>query len=238
MSEFTAAGQQAIDAAAVRHGFSSEAVACMFRSVLRGHGRMAQFDHPEFGGPGQWMRGGMTMVSDMFNSTLKARVERLCDELAALTANEPSRVDAPASARSPVSFVVPGSGDGEWWPAQLGRADSTGAQNAVRYAYFAGIRRLAINAHGRVTIYDTQDHRITGVSQQQSGRGTITFSSQHGVVDVGALSVVSGAEHAQPQPDASPDIFATIEKLAELRGKGILSDAEFAAKKTELLSRL
>jgi uncharacterized repeat protein (TIGR03803 family) len=27
----------------------------------------AQFSHPEFGGSGQWMRGGMIMVSDMFN---------------------------------------------------------------------------------------------------------------------------------------------------------------------------
>jgi hypothetical protein len=34
------------------------------------------------------------------------------------------------------------------------------------------------------------------------------------------------------------DIFAVIEKLADLRAKGILSDEEFSAKKTELLSRL
>jgi hypothetical protein len=34
------------------------------------------------------------------------------------------------------------------------------------------------------------------------------------------------------------DIFVKIERLAELRGKGILSEEEFAAKKTELLSRL
>ena len=34
------------------------------------------------------------------------------------------------------------------------------------------------------------------------------------------------------------DAFATIEKLAQLHAKGILSDEEFAAKKAELLSRL
>ena len=34
------------------------------------------------------------------------------------------------------------------------------------------------------------------------------------------------------------DIFAKIERLADLRAKGILSGEEFAAKKTELLSRL
>jgi Short C-terminal domain len=33
-------------------------------------------------------------------------------------------------------------------------------------------------------------------------------------------------------------VFATIEKLAQLHAKGILSDEEFAAKKAELLSRL
>ena len=34
------------------------------------------------------------------------------------------------------------------------------------------------------------------------------------------------------------EIFSRIERLAELRQKGILTDEEFAAKKTELLARL
>lgn len=34
------------------------------------------------------------------------------------------------------------------------------------------------------------------------------------------------------------DIFAKIERLAELRQKGILSEQEFASKKSELMSRL
>ena len=34
------------------------------------------------------------------------------------------------------------------------------------------------------------------------------------------------------------DIFSSIERLAALRDKGIISEAEFAAKKTELLGRL
>ena len=37
---------------------------------------------------------------------------------------------------------------------------------------------------------------------------------------------------------SADDIFAKIERLAELRQKGILTDEEFAAKKTELLSRI
>jgi hypothetical protein len=34
------------------------------------------------------------------------------------------------------------------------------------------------------------------------------------------------------------DVFATIEKLAGLRAKGILTEDEFQAKKAELLARL
>jgi len=34
------------------------------------------------------------------------------------------------------------------------------------------------------------------------------------------------------------DVLATIEKLADLHGKGVLSDEEFTSKKADLLSRL
>ena len=48
---------------------------------------MAQFSHPDFSGSGQWMCGGMTMVSDMFNNQLKGRVNSLCAELSNLVVN-------------------------------------------------------------------------------------------------------------------------------------------------------
>jgi hypothetical protein len=64
MRKLTPAGQQLIEEVAQRHGFSTDAVMSMLESVIRGNGSMAQFNHPEFGGSGQWMRGGMTMVSD------------------------------------------------------------------------------------------------------------------------------------------------------------------------------
>jgi hypothetical protein len=245
---------------------------------------MAQFDHPELGGSVQWMRGGMTMVSDLFNHQLKARVDALCSELATLLAREPS-LTATATATSSQSqsqsqsphhhggsvslFVAPhkpekGSSAG-WWKADLGTPGSVGSQNDVRYAYFPSARRLAIEVHGRVTIYDTLDHQIGGFSQAQSHGASLSFSSQHGVVDVERLPVVSGDDAAQPAaqpaaPAATPaaatpaaaatpvatatppretgDVFATIEKLAALRDKGILTEEEFAAKKAELLGRL
>jgi hypothetical protein len=44
------------------------------------------------------------------------------------------------------------------------------------------------------------------------------------------------ASHAEPAQET--DIFAKIERLADLYKKGILSREEFATKKAELLSRL
>jgi putative oligomerization/nucleic acid binding protein len=283
MRNLSAAGQQAIEDVARRHGFGADAVASMLQSVVDGRGSMAQFSHPEFGGSGQWMRGGMIMVSDMFNNVLKGRIDGLCNELSALVANEPAAMrggsfqsqsqgdahqpdDAGGAQQQggsdpggPVSLFV--GSFGGWWPADLGRPESTGAQNNVRYAYFATPHRLAIEANGVVTIYDTLDHLIGGFGQQQSHGASLTFSSQHGLVDVASLPVVpvgGGAKPAaastqlpppmqQPSLNSRPaahdsdrdiGILATIEKLAGLRDKGILSDQEFAAKKAELLSRI
>jgi hypothetical protein len=163
-----------------------------------------------------------------------------------------------------VSLFVQGSGSGSWWPAELGHPSSTGAQNDLRYAYFPGLRRLVIQQGGATRVYDTGEHSIGGFSQQQSGDQSLTFTSQFGLVRVADLPVVSPAPHAAgappPMPASAPsapasaptstpaapapsatsgqDIFATIEKLAALRDKNILSEEEFSAKKAELLSRL
>ena len=233
-----------IDALAKKYGFTPQAVQSMLEAVRAGGGTMAQFDHPGFGGAGQWMRGGMTMVADMFSETLKSRVGALCAELAAYVANEPAPARAAAAAAA------------RWWPAELGAtATSAGAQNGMRYAYFAGTRRLAVDQDGRVTVYDTADHRIGGAAQQQSGRGTISFTSQHGPIDLAALRVVSNgaptrhepgtdepAPHATPSAHASVasrhDVLDVLERLAALHAKGVLDDSEFAEKKKELLARL
>jgi hypothetical protein len=274
MRQLSPAGQQVVSDLAQRHGFSRDAVLRMLEAMITGNGSMAQFNHPEFGGSGQWMRGGMIMVSDIFNNVLKGRIDGLCHDLSALVASQldllnpggfqsqtqghqPQRDGGPeqqdrSGPPGEVSLFILSAGSGDWWPAALGRPNSIGAQNGVRYAYFATARRLAIELNGRVTIYDTLDHQITGFSQQQSGGGSLTFSSQHGVVDVASLPVLptsSGAAQeprapmasssaAPPPPAHQVDIVATIEKLAELHRQGILSDEEFTAKKTELLNRL
>ena len=47
--------------------------------------------------------------------------------------------------------------------------------------------------NGQVTVYDTLNHSIGGVSQQQGGDTSLNFSSQFGTVSVGSLPIVSGA---------------------------------------------
>jgi hypothetical protein len=280
MMQLTPEGQQIINNLAQRYNFSSDAVCSLLQSVINGNGSMAQFSHPEFGGSGQWMRGGMIMLGDMFNNGLKNSVGGLCQELANLVANQPNLIQTGSfqsqnqgsqqqshfgggqqqpnatTGNAPVSLFVPppAGSSGNWWPAGLQFPNSTGAQNNVRYAYFASINRLAIDANGHVTLYDTLDHRIGGFSQQQSIGGSITFTSQYGVVDVNSLPVISidnnPVQQNQPapvyQPEASTnpslnpssDVFTAIEKLAVLWNQGLLTDAEYSTKKAELLSHL
>ena len=239
-----AADRDRIDKIARQTGFSAEAVAVMLRAVQAGNGGMAQFSHPEFGGAGQWMRGGMTMLGAMWDHALQGRVAALCEMLAALPAGQPGSGGA-------ASFQSQSGGDsGRWWPADLGTPSGTGAQDHTRYAYFAPSHRLVVDIGGRITVYDTRDHHIGGFSQQQGASGSTTFISQHGAIDVATLPIVSGAAAsgtrsaepvpASPQspPGADGDVFAAIEKLANLRAKGILSEGEFEAKKAELLARL
>src|SRR5262245_6822996 len=205
MWQLSSAGQQAIRDLAQRQGFSIDAVLSMLQSVINGRGSMAQFSHPEFGGSGQWMRGGMIMISDMFNNALKGRIDALCRELAALVADQPvilggsfqsqsqgSQQQGGSGPGGPVSLFVPpaDAGSGNWWQGDLGWPNRTGAQNGVRYAYFAQVRRLAIEIAGKITVYDTLDHQIGGFSQQQSHGGSLTFTSQHGLVDVATLPIV------------------------------------------------
>ena len=153
------------------------------------------------------------------------------------------------------SLFVPDPAD-HWWPRDLGQPSATGNQNNVRYAYFANNRRLAVETNGQVWVYDTMDHQIGGFSQQQGVGGSILFTSQYGTVNLSSLPVISinGQPPAQPQPAAAPtapttspdssgvapesDIFSAIERLGDLRAKGILTDEEFTQKKAELLGRL
>lgn len=180
MQKLTPDGENLVNNLASRYNISTDAVVHMLLAVNNGGGSMAQFNSPELGGSGQWMRGGMTMVGDMFNSGLRNTVDNLCSELS----------DAIASMQ--LFPVIPAgtAGSNQWWPADLGAPFSSGGQNNTRYAVFPG--RLAVELNGEVTVYDTLNHNIGGVSQQQGGNDSLTFSSQFGTISVNQLPIVSG----------------------------------------------
>ncbi|SNR40714.1 SHOCT domain-containing protein [Puniceibacterium sediminis] len=275
MSDLTEDGKKTVAELAIRHGISANAVTHMLRAVEAGQGTQAQFNHPEVGGMGQWSLGGMTMIGDMFNNGLKARVDSLCTELSGILRNQSpfasSQSQSSGERSGPGSSLFVQNTNG--WPAELGQPTSVGAQNNMRYAYFPSQRRLAIDMGGQMTVYDTGDHQIGGFSQAQSGGQSLSFNSQHGLVRISDLRIVTDTTAAAPvapssvptsqeavaiqpignAPEAAKaptdktlppleisddQIFSRIERLADLLGKGIINQAEFDAKKTELLARL
>src|SRR6516165_6069720 len=186
----------AIAEIAQRHGLSREAVLAMLFALRAGAGTMAQFDIPELGGSGQWMRGGMTMVGNMFDNALKARVDALCNELVQLLAT--TTVFPPSASHSLLDF-----GSNNWWPADLGVPSSVGGQNDVRYAFFPGTRRLAIQIGGVTRVFDTGEHHISGVQQQQGGGyGSVIFTSQLGAFGVSSLRDLGVQQAGQAHPAA------------------------------------
>jgi hypothetical protein len=315
MEKLTAAGLEVVNDLAQRYGFSQDAVLHMAFALLKGRGGMAQFNHPEFAGSGQWMNGGMMMLGDMFNHGLKARVDGLCQDLSTAISSQPDlfprgsfqsqsqsggaqqmlvggagqqqqssgggqqmQVSGGMAPLRPMSFgsgalFTPDPRD-TWWPAELGAPSSSGAQNDVRYAYFPAAGRLAVEVNGHISIYDTSGHQIAGISsQQQSSAGGLVFSTADGSISLAHLTALgtpaAAAPSAAPAPPPAPqanqavagqaavaeppavaarpepdppaggtDVFATLERLGELMKKGILTEEEFAAKKSELLSRL
>ena len=260
MQQLTPAGENLVSDISSRYNLSRDAVIHMLVAVNNGGGSMAQFNCPELGGGGQWMRGGMTMVGDMFNHGLKNTVDNLCSELANGLVN------------AQIFPVIPvgSAGSNQWWPADCGSPISSGRQNNTRYAVFAG--KLAVQLDGQVTVYDTLNHNISGVSQQQGSDSSLTFSSQFGTLSVSQLPILSGAQTVeagivepemtgtnfiqppvpqtnQPELDgalhdtdiaaaSSDEIISLIEKLANLRDTGALTEEDFDAKKKELLARL
>ncbi|MEP7453411.1 hypothetical protein [Phyllobacterium sp. SB3] len=156
---------------------------------------MAQFNHPELGGLGQWSSGGMLMIGDMFNADLKKKVAALCADVAQLVSKEDDW-HAPLGQKSHNrrSGDRSRSSSAQAWPDGLGQASSTGSQNDLHYAFFPESRRLAIKDGSSLTLYDTEDHRIQGVSQQQSTARSLRFTSQNGDVDLSDLRKVANSE--------------------------------------------
>ncbi len=236
MQQLTPTGHDVVADIAARYSLSTDSVLCMLAAVHEGDGMMAQFDCPELGGWGQWMQGGMVMISDPLDQNMRAAVDGVCDELSKALATNRLFATAP-----------PGGSHSAWWPAELGAPSSTGSQDGTRYAVFPNQRRLVVEREGRATVYDTLDHRIDAISQQQGGAGSLAFGDTHGAIDLASLPVVSNSPTANTATQgtgadqgaaSTADVLETIAALARLRDEGALSEDEFAEKKRELLARI
>ena len=98
---------------------------------------------------------------------------------------EPMKPLKPMEPMKPMEATKP------WWPEKLGQPSSSGGQNGLRYAFFPKAHRLAVEKDGDVTLYDSGDHEIHGVSQSQGGEDSLTFSSQKGSVGLKDLKKAS-----------------------------------------------
>jgi hypothetical protein len=171
--------ERLIDRVSIQHSVSPDAVRTILQALRSSGGSMAQFSHPDFGGMSQWSPG-MSMVGEMFNTSLKSKLHAVCTELAAYVAQTAS-TDQGNRDDPEVSYRAARQGS-DWWPANLGTPSAVGAQNDLQYAVFPGTRRLAIKDGEHIEIYDTGKHRIFGVAQAQSVDQTLTFTSQDGLV--------------------------------------------------------
>ena len=122
---------------AKKHSVSPAAVQVVLAALRSRRGRMAQFSHADFGGMSQWSPG-MSMVSDMSNTQLKAKLDALCTDIAAHLHSS----EAAAYERRSADDVSYRSGSADWWPSGLGRPGAIGAQNDLRYAVFPETCRL------------------------------------------------------------------------------------------------
>ncbi|KEF41216.1 MAG: hypothetical protein ER33_12685 [Cyanobium sp. CACIAM 14] len=271
MEQLTPEGLRVVNELAQRYGFSQEAVIHMMFAMLRGRGGMAQFNHPEFAGSGQWMRSGMLMLGDMFNHALKARVDGLCQAIAAQLASQPElfpvgSFQAQSQSGGGQQMQVGGSGQqmqvggggqqmqtgpggmapmppmgvgggslfspdprDTWWPKELGSPSAIGAQNDVRYAFFPSAGRLAVEANGRVTVYDTGEHHIAGFSHQQGPGGAVVFSTPGGTVSLASLSPLAGGTFQQAQSSAGGSQQQQVSTgMAPMAGMGSMAPMNFS----------
>jgi hypothetical protein len=177
-----------INELAAKYQVSPSAIQELIRALRTGGGQ-AQFNHPDLGGMGQWGGGNMIMIGDMFNHGLKDRVAKLCQTIASHLDDFSERAELSGAGRHPYAFEEADDLSANWWPSRLGRPSSTGSQNNMRYACFPQTHRLAIERDGKLTVYDTGTHRLSGFSQQQSARQSLSFISQHGPVRLEDLQI-------------------------------------------------
>ena len=118
-------------------------------------------------------------------------------------------------------------------------------------------RRILFTEQGMVRsrLEDFSYERVNSVQTEgsmMSGKLTIYSSGNKAVIErvmpkervteigdyVRAKIGGGGAAAPEPQKQAAPDVMQQLQQLGQLRESGVLTDEEFEAKKTDLLSRL
>ncbi|MFC8722257.1 SHOCT domain-containing protein [Kitasatospora sp. NPDC057198] len=134
-------------------------------------------------------------------------------------------------------------------PGRLGKAVGAGLGAAMRSG-----RTVRVDwADGNQSVIELPEKLFTVFSVLLEGRQVVTDASarvessellpaQPGVtekiLDLASSVIQRGKQAAPAETAAQPDVVEQITKLAALHEAGILTDEEFAAKKTELLKRL
>jgi hypothetical protein len=169
---------------AQRYQVPESVVRELYRQLQANGGTQCQFSCPELAGQIQWMPG-VVMVSRPTDKALKARVDGLCCELAAVLSG--SDTAAPAALSRDWQHESTGE---SWWPGAFGHPATSGEQNGVRYAYFPQQRRLLLQQGARIDAYETGSYHITGAAQQQEHASPLTFASDKGPVPINQLKCV------------------------------------------------
>lgn len=163
---------------ASKYQVSEETVRTLIEGLKASGGRQVQFNISELGGMGQWQSGGMVMVGDMFNYSLKAKVSELCYELAEFsqTMEEEEKPKKKTEKQS---------------VAHKPLATFRGSQNDSHYAYYANENLLEIEENGKVTKYNTVGYALSGVQQSQSNSlKSLTFNYPSGTVSLKDLKKI------------------------------------------------
>jgi hypothetical protein len=262
MPLLTEQGRKIVAEQASRHLVSEDTVTQLLIALNQGGGRQAQFSLAELGGMGQWSQGGMVMVGDMFNNGLKARVDALCNDLShALQTSQIfaplpmtpglSSNDWPAELGSPASQGSQNDLRYAYFPQTRRLAI---AQNGTIQVYDTADHQISgfgqAQGSGQSLTFSSQFGSLNlgdlAPVHAQGGQAA-TASPAHRSQPA---AVPTQPDSAEPSPFATAaplpqgaavsddQIFSRLERLAELHQRGVLSAAEFAAKKAELLARL
>ncbi|MBF0313108.1 MAG: hypothetical protein HQK50_00790 [Oligoflexia bacterium] len=163
----------AAKALAKKYAISVQTVNSLYQAIDAGRGSQAQFNLSELGGMGQWSSGGMVMIGDMFNSSLKAKVISLASDLATIYrdgghGSAISSCDSCGGAQAIASVAPMGGGD-----SFMNFPSMSGGQNGLSYEYYPGKAELLVTLRdGQRYLYSTKGMEITGVSQKTDALGS------------------------------------------------------------------